>query len=61
MELWDQEFIDLITEGHFTFENDDMGYFQFGAVDGQIDYRIKAVNTMERIEFSWEGRDENDL
>lgn len=28
------------TEGHFLFEKDQLGYFQFGFVQGQIDYRI---------------------
>ncbi len=28
MEMWDQDFIDMETEGHFTFEKDEIGYFQ---------------------------------
>ena len=55
MEMWDQDFIDMETEGHFTFEKDEIGYFQFGLVQGQIDYRIEKVGEIERLEFSWEG------
>ena len=58
MEMWDQNFIDLVTEGHFTFDNDDSGNFQFGAVEGQIDYRIEDIREAERLEFSWEGSDD---
>ena len=60
MELWDQDFIDLETEGHFTFNKDELGSFEFGAVQGQIDYSIEKINGLERLSFSWEGSDEND-
>jgi len=60
MEMWDQDFIDMETEGHFSFEKDEIGYFQFGLVQGRIDYRIEKVGEIERLEFSWEGQDEND-
>jgi hypothetical protein len=61
MELWDQDYIDEITEGHFTFEKDGLGYFRFGLVEGQMDYQIEKYGELERIEFSWLGQDENDL
>ena len=60
MEMWDQDFIDMETEGHFLFEKDQLGYFQFGLVQGQIDYRIEKIGEIERLEFSWEGQNEND-
>ena len=28
MAMWDQDFIDMETEGHFTFEKDEIEYFQ---------------------------------
>ena len=58
--MWDQEFIDMETEGHFSFGKDEIGSFQFGLVQGRIDYRIEKVGETERLEFSWEGQDEND-
>ena len=61
MEMWDQEFVDMETEGHFNFKGDQIGSFQFGLVQGQIDYRIEKTGEIERLEFSWEGQDENDV
>ena len=49
------------TEGHFIFEEDELGSFQFGLVQGQIDFRIEKTGEIERLEFSWEGQDENDV
>ncbi len=33
MEQWDKDFIDLVGEGHITFEKKDRGQLQFGAVE----------------------------
>ena len=60
MEMWDQDFIDMETEGHFLFEKNQLGSFQFGLVQGQIDYRIEKIGEIERLEFSWEGQNENE-
>jgi len=60
MELWDQEYVNEMTEGHFTFKKDDMGHFQFCCVEGDIDYRIEKCGEIERLEFSWEGQDDSD-
>ena len=60
MEMWDQDYIDLVTPGYFSFDKDDLGDFQFGVVEGQIDYRVEKIGDVERLEFSWEGSDEND-
>jgi hypothetical protein len=61
MEMWDQDYIDLLIPGYFSFDKDGLGYFQFGAVQGQIDYRVEKIGDVERLEFSWEGQSENDL
>ena len=58
--MWDKDFIDMEVQGYFQFKKDEMGYFQFGLVQGQIDYRIEKIGEIERLEFSWEGQDEND-
>jgi hypothetical protein len=60
MEMWDQEFIDSVTPGYFRFNKDKLGYFQFGSVEGELDYRIEKIGDVERLEFSWEGQSEND-
>jgi uncharacterized protein YndB with AHSA1/START domain len=46
--------------GHFIFNKDGTGHFQFGLVRGEMDCRIETANEPERIEFSWEGQEELD-
>lgn len=58
METWDQEFVDLIEPGHFRFDENGLGFFIFGAVEGQVDYRLSDDG--QRIEFSWSGNDDGD-
>ena len=60
MAQWDQDFIDLVVPGHITFRENHTGVFQFGAVHGDLDYRIAPSHDAERLEFSWEGEDEMD-
>jgi len=60
MEAWGQEYIDMETPGHFTFNKDGMGHFQFGLVQGEMDCRVEIFDKGERLEFSWEGQDELD-
>lgn len=60
MEQWDQDFIDEEVEGFFEFEPDGGGSFQFGYVQGQIDYRPSARDGKPCLEFSWDGHDEMD-
>lgn len=59
MEEWDQEFVDLIEPGHFHFDEDGLGFFMFGAVEGQVDYRLS--DDEQRVEFSWSGNDDGDI
>jgi hypothetical protein len=60
MEQWDKDFIDLVGEGHITFEKKDSGQLQFGAVECDLDCRIEKTGDQERIEFSFVGSDEGD-
>jgi hypothetical protein len=60
MEAWDQEYVNMEVQGHFTFKKDGLGDFQFGLVQGEMDCRIETVGGKERIEFSWEGQAELD-
>lgn len=60
MEAWDQEYVNMEVPGHFTFNKDGTGHFQFGLVRGEMDCKIETVNGRDRIEFSWEGQDELD-
>lgn len=54
MELWDQDFIDMEVPGHFTFEKEGLGNFQFGLVQDEMDCRFEG----NRVEFSWFGNGE---
>ena len=60
MEVWDQEFVDLVVPGFIQFDEDNLGKFQFGAVHGFLDCRLESVGKKKRMEFSWRGLDESD-
>ncbi len=61
MEMWSQDFVDMEVEGFFLFDKDNLGLFQFGLVQGRIDYRIEVIGEVKRLEFSWEGQDDSDV
>jgi hypothetical protein len=58
MELWDQDFVNMEVPGHFTFKEDDLGSFQFGAVTGETDCRTSHEADQHRIDFTWQGEDD---
>lgn len=58
MEQWDQDFVDLVSPGHITFEPGGTGQLHFGCVDAELDWR--ATKSAERIEFTFAGFDEGD-
>ena len=58
MEMWDQDFLDLVVEAHITIDDDSLGYFQFGAVEGQVDCRFDTNAGKPRATFSWRGEDD---
>lgn len=60
METWPQDFVDLLGPGYITIRANRSGEFRFGAVVGFIDYRMENAIDGSRIEFTWDGEDEND-
>ncbi len=60
MTMWDREFIDEEIRGYFEFGARNHGSFQFGYVQGEIDYRIGERDGKPAVEFSWNGQDEMD-
>jgi len=60
MTEWDRNFIDEMVRGYFEFDAKDSGTFQFGYVEGQIDYRLDERDSKPAIEFTWDGNDEMD-
>ena len=60
MELWDQEFVDLVVQGYIDIRAKSRGEFQFVAVHGFMDYRIESCGDFEQLVFSWIGTDDMD-
>ena len=60
MDQWDRDFIDEEVRGYFEFDQRDSGDFQFGYVQGQIDYRLDERDGKPAVEFTWDGHDEMD-
>ena len=60
MDQWDRDFIDEAVRGFFEFDTKGSGTFQFGYVEGQIDYRPCERNSKPAVEFTWDGNDEMD-
>ena len=60
MERWDRDYINLVVPGYLQFEDDEMGSFQFGTVQGWMDCRPERIGKQERVEFSWEGQSDSD-
>ena len=60
MEIFDQDSVDLLSEGSFIIQADGLDPFQFGAVEGRIDYRIEDYAGSKKLEFSWDGSDDMD-
>ena len=60
MELWDTEYVDLVVPGFIEFGGDGMREFQFGTVHGWLDGRFGGPAVTSRVDFSWEGENDND-
>lgn len=57
MTEWDEDYINEEVEAFVELEPDGLGSFQFGYVQGQIDWRTTSRNGKPAVEFSWEGGD----
>jgi hypothetical protein len=60
MEVWGRDYMDLVVPAHITFEDEAMGRFQFGTVEGWIDCRFEVRDDGQHVEFSWEGQSDTD-
>ena len=66
MEVWGSDYVDLIVPGFIEFEHPGdedehiMGGFQFGTVSGGLHAHTRTVADELFIEWSWEGRSDND-
>ncbi len=59
-EVWSVEAINMVGSANITFDEDDMGSFEFIAVVGFMDCRFSEREGKPFVEFSWQGRDDND-
>jgi hypothetical protein len=57
MDQWDQDYVDEEVEGFIEFQPKGWGSFQFGYVEGQLDYRTTTRDGKAAVEFSWAGGD----
>ena len=60
MEVWPDDYLDLIEPAHIAFEGSTDGVFVFGAVKGWLDVRYGARDGAACAEFSWEGHNDAD-
>jgi hypothetical protein len=57
MSMWDEDYLNEEVQAFIEFEEDEKGSFQFGYVQGMIDYREGLRDGQPAAEFSWEGGD----
>ncbi len=64
MDEWDQDYVDLVVPGFVEFEKADgahiTGGFQFETVSGGLHAHVRELGDESFIEWSWEGRNDND-
>src|SRR5450755_180781 len=54
---WEDDYLDEEVQAFIEFDEKGGGSFQFGYVQGQIDYRTTKREEKPAVEFSWEGGD----
>lgn len=57
MSAWEDDYLNEEVQAFIEFEKQASGSFQFGYVQGQIDYRTTMREGKPAVEFSWEGGD----
>lgn len=57
MTEWDEDYLNEEVEAYIEFSADNLGSFQFGYVQGDIDYRPTDRDGKHCVDFSWEGGD----
>jgi hypothetical protein len=57
MSMWDEDYLNEEVQAFIEFDDKGGGSFQFGYVQGIIDYREGLRDGQPAVEFSWEGGD----
>jgi hypothetical protein len=60
MSTWDEDYLNEEVQAFIEFGANEKGKFQFGYVQGIIDYREGQRDGKPCVEWSWEGNDEMD-
>ena len=60
MENWDEDYFNMELQAYIKIDQWGSGDFQFGLVSGQIDGEIAKEEGGGKLEFTWDGYDEND-
>jgi hypothetical protein len=60
MDVWDNDYLDLVEPAHIVFESENDGAFVFGTVKAWLDVRYGARDGSACAEFSWEGLNDTD-
>jgi len=60
MDQWDVEEESEEFQAFIEFERNDTGRFQFACVFGEMNYRLGRTDSKPAVEFSWDGRDEDE-
>ncbi len=60
MENWDEDYFNMEVQAYIEIDKRGSGDFQFGLVTGQIDGDFVKDTSVEKLEFTWDGSDEND-
>jgi hypothetical protein len=57
MSAWEDDYLDEEVEAYIEFEEKGGGSFQFGYVQGMIDWQPTTRDGQPAVEWSWEGGD----
>jgi len=57
MSAWEDEYLDEEVQAFFEFKENGNGSFQFGYIEGVMDWRMSDRGRKPAVEFSWEGGD----
>src|SRR2546425_770792 len=55
METWDEDHFNEEVQAFIEFEENGTGHFQFGYVQGNMDWRAATRDGEPAVEWSWEG------
>jgi hypothetical protein len=60
METWGEDYFNEEVQAFIEFEANGTGHFQFGYVQGYMNWRPTTREGEPAVEWSWEGNDEMD-